>query len=205
MASSRSVPSGPKGSPLLDHLRGTLCRSGCRFLGIEGTDQDGFRLSFEDRLLRRSGIRGFLFRLGPAGAARNRLVTTVRLPDSFESRRGARDPFGLFTTVPLGIEPVRGLVVGFDPSRHFPEDAPLRVSISAGAVRITQDRGWHSWLREGWERRNDDFAEALVGFRSELLLTYLDFEQTAADLDTGPRSLLADTYLDVVRRRVRRT
>ena len=174
-------------------------------LGIEGTDQDGFRLSFEDRLLRRSGIRGFLFRLGPAGAARNRLVTTVRLPDSFESRRGARDPFGLFTTVLLGIEPVRGLVVGFDPSRHFPEDETLRVSISPTDIRVALERGWHSWLREGGERRDFDFAEALVGFRSELLPAYLEFERIAVGLDTGHRTLLADTFFDAKKRRSRRT
>ncbi len=205
MAAPRSCALGREGSPLLDHFCGTLSRLGCDLLRVEGTDQDGFRLSFEDRLLRRSGIRGLLFRLGPAGAARNRLVTTVRLPDSLESRPCLPAPFGLFTNVLLGIDPARGLVVGFDPARHFPEDEPLRVSISARAVRVTQERGWYSWLREGWERREFDFAEALVGFRSEHLLEYLEFERIAVGLDTGHRSLLADTYLGVVRRRIRGT
>lgn len=132
-------------------------------------------------------------------------MTTLRLPDSFGSGPGLRDPFCLFTSVILGVDPTRGLFVAFDPARHLPGDGPLRVSISARAVRIVEERRWHSWLREGWERRSFDFAEALVGFRSEHLLAYLEFERIAVGLDTGHRSLLADTFPEVVRRQTRLT
>ena len=205
MARARSCPSVPEGSPLLDSLRDTLTRSGCDLLRVEGADQGGFRLSFEDGLHRRSGICGLLFQLRSAGTERDRVVTTLRLPDSIACGPGSRDPFGLHTSVLLGVEPARGLFVAFDPARHFSEDEPLRVSISARAIRVTQERGWHSWLREGWERRAFDFAEALVGFRSAHLLAYLEFERIAAGIDTGHRSLLADTFLDATRRRARRT
>ena len=110
-----------------------------------------------------------------------------------------RDPFHLFTAVLLGVDPDRGLFVAFDPARHFPEDEPLRDSISAEMVRGTLETGWHSWLREGWEERDFDFAEALVGFRCERLLHYLFFERIAHGLDTGHRSRLAEKFLDVTR------
>ncbi len=165
---------------------------------MEGADPCGFRLSFEDPQRRQYGVSGFLFRLDAASTGRTRLVTTIRLPDSFETGPGLRDPFGLFTYVLLGLAPGHRLVVGFDPARHFPEDEPLRVSISARAVRVTRERGWHSWLREVWEQRAFDFAEALVGFWPENLLAYLEFERTASGLDTGHRSLLAEAFLDVV-------
>ncbi len=205
MARARFCPSVPAGSPLLDHLCGSLSRSGGSLLRVEGTDRVGFRISFEDPLCRPSGFSGFLYRLTFAGTRRTRAGTTVCFPASSDVRSGRRDPFGLFTRVLLGVDPALGFIVGFDPSRHHPEDEPLRVSISARDMRVTLERGWHSWLREGWERRDFDFAEALVGFRSERLLAYLEFERLAAGLDTGHRSLLADTLFDATRRRSRRT
>jgi hypothetical protein len=204
MATPRSRPSAPDGPPLLALLRDTLIYSGCELLRLENTHPGSFRLSFEDGLLRRSGIAGLLFRLKPFGIGGDRVVTTVRLPDSLESGPTLRDPFGLFANVLLGVDAARGLFVAFDPARHFPEDESLRVSISVRAIRAVQEHGWHSWTREGWERRNGDFAETLIGFRRENLLTYLEFERIAVGLDTGHRGLLADAFLDVVRKRSRR-
>ena len=67
-------------------------------------------------------------------------------------------------------------------------------------VRTTLERGWHSWLREGREERDFDFAEALVRFRSNRLFHYVHFEQIAVGLDTGHRERLAEEFLDVIRR-----
>lgn len=68
-------------------------------------------------------------------------------------------------------------------------------------VRTTLERGWHSWLREGWEERDFDFAEATVGFQRDRLFHYVLFERIAEDLDTGHRELLVEKFLDVIRRR----
>ena len=114
---------------------------------------------------------------------------------------GYRDPFLLFTSVLLAADPRSKLSVAFDPARPLPEDAPLRFSISARMVRSTLERGWHSWLREGWEERDVDFAEALFGFRGDQLLRYVLFERIAEGLDTGHRQRLAEEFPGLTRAR----
>lgn len=203
MAKHQSLSSDAAGKPLLDFVCDTLVRSRCELLHVEGRDRDGFRLSFEDPLLQRAGLCGFLFPLRPSRARRSGTGTTVRLPDAFDGGPGLREPFRLYTSVLLGVDPARGLFVAFDPARHFPEDEPLRVSVSAEMVSGTLETGWHTWLREGWEERDFDFAETLVGFRCEHLLHYLFFERIAEGLGTGHRSRLAEEFLDVTRGRRR--
>lgn len=173
----------------------SLVRSGCDLLEAEGAGRRGFRLSFEDPLLQRAGLCGILSPIRPWGAGGNGAVTTVRHPQDLETGHGHRDPFRLFTSVLLGVDPRRKLFVAFDPARHFPEAAPLRVSIGARMVRSSLDRGWHSWLRQDSEQRDVGFAEALVGFRSDQLLRYVLFERIAEGLDTGHRQRLAEEFL----------
>lgn len=201
MPRPRDGASTSPASPLLAFLCDTLLRSGCEVLKVDGDKGGFFRLAFEDPLLQRSGLFGRLFRLLPHDTNGDGARMTLRPPASPDDARRGRDPFRVFTSVLLGVDPARGLFVAFDPARHFPEDAPLRVSISAEMVRTTLDRGWHGWLREGWEERDFDFAEALVGFRSDRLFHYVLFERIAEGLDTPYRERLTEEFLDLTRGR----
>jgi len=201
MARARSGSSTNPTAPLLAFLCDTLLRSGCELLKVESDKSGVFRLAFEDPLLQRYGLLGSLFSLRPDGTDGDGARMTLLPPASPDDPSRGRDPFGVFTSVLLGVDPIRGLFVAFDPARHFPEDAPLQVSISAEVVRTTLERGWHSWLREGWEERDFDFAEALVGFRSDRLFYYVHFERIAEGLDTPYRERLAEEFFEVTRRR----
>jgi hypothetical protein len=186
-------------TPLLADLCDTLVRSGCEVLHVDGSPKGTFSLSWEDPLLQRAGLRGQLVPLvrrdrNPGGAD-----ATLKLAGTSATEP---DPFGLFTSVLLGIDPSRDLFVAFDPARHFPEDEPLRVSISAAPLRRVLARGWHAWEREEYERDGTGFAETLVGFTAPNLVRYVLFERLASGLDTGHRQLLAERfYSDVLRGR----
>lgn len=186
-------------TPLLADLCDTLVRSGCELLHVDGSPKGTFRLSWEDPLLQRAGLRGQLVPLvrrdrNPGGAA-----ATLKLAGTSATEP---DPFGLFTSVLLGVDPSRDLFVAFDPARHFPEDEPLRVSMSPAPLRRVLARGWHAWEREEYERDGTGFAETLVGFTAPNLVRYVLFERLASGLDTGHRQLLAERfYSDVLRGR----
>lgn len=193
----RSRSRQPEG--LLACLTGTLARSGCELLHVDGSAKGTFRLSWENPLLQRTGLRGLLVPLvrrdrNPDGADATLKIAGTATTDP--------DPFGLFTSVVLGIDPSRDLFVAFDPARHFPEDEPLRVSISAAPLRHVLARGWHAWEREEYERDGTGFAETLVGFTAPHLVRYVLFERLASGLDTGHRQLLAERFTsDVLRGR----
>lgn len=202
MPRPRASASTSPTSPLLAFLCDTLVRSGCELLNVEGARNGRFRLAFEDSLLQRSGLVGRLFRLEPHGKDADGARMNLRPAASADDAPHGRDPFGLFTSVLLGVDPARGLFVAFDPARHFPEDGPLRVSISATPLRRVLARGWHAWEREEYERDGTGFAETLVGFTAPDLVRYVLFERLASGLDTGHRQLLAERfYSDVLRRR----
>lgn len=184
---------------LLACLTGALARSGCELLHVDGSAKGTFRLSWEDPLLQRAGLRGQLVPLvrrdrNPGGAN-----ATLHLDGTSTTDR---DPFGLFTSVLLGVDASRDLFVAFDPARHFPEDGPLRVSISPVPLRRVFAQGWHAWEREEYERDGTGFAETLVGFTAPNLVRYVLFERLASGLDTGHRQVLAERfYSDVLRKR----
>lgn len=188
--------------PLLRYLSETLSRSGCEVLHVAGTRKGTFRLSYENPLLQRVGLTGQLFSLRPHTQDPDGATATIHVAGGpGGSSPCDRERFGLFTPVLLGADPTRNLLVAFDPSRHFPEEEPLRVSIRGEPLRQTLARGWHAWEREEWEVEETGFAETLVGFTGPNLVRYVLFERLAVGLDTGPRQLFAEMYYeDIVRR-----
>ena len=185
--------------PLLRYLTDTLSSSGCELLHVAGTRKDTFRLSYENPLLQRVGLTGQLISLRAPTRDPDGATAAIQVAAGPGGRSPCDpDPFGLFTAVLLGVEPARSLFVAFDPSRHFPEEEPLRVSISGEPLRQTLARGWHAWEREEWEVEEAGFAETLIGFTGPNLVRYVLFERLAVDLDTGPRQRLAEMYYEDV-------
>ena len=102
-----------------------------------------------------------------------------------------QDPYGLYTTVFMGISPDEGFFVGADPELHNPTKHYISIEMKRAFVEEIQSKGWATWERE---RRSgsEDPVEILVGGRRESLLDFVRFEREAMGEDQGHRQLLAE-------------
>jgi hypothetical protein len=104
-----------------------------------------------------------------------------------------QDPYGIYTTLLVGINPDLGFFVGADPVLHSPTRFPISIEFNDAAVKEIVARGWHAWERDGGVDK-DRPVEILVGGTADSLLHYLAFERTALGQDQGHRHLLADKF-----------
>ena len=95
-----------------------------------------------------------------------------------------QDPYGLYTTLFMGINPDLGFFVGADPVLHSPTKFFISVEFKDAAVQAIGARGWHVWERD---RRagEDEPVEVLVGGTAESLLRYFALERDALGEDQG--------------------
>src|SRR6185312_6800287 len=119
------VVSGAARKPLLEFMTSALKSSGCRILYCSGERTAPFVVTFETRTGERMGVVAYAF-------LATRTPTTNRPQDerSFQVKYGSKlknnshriwqDPFGLYTTLFLGISPERGYFVAVDPEMHNP-------------------------------------------------------------------------------------
>lgn len=104
----------------------------------------------------------------------------------------ARDPAGSDVTVVVGVHPGRGALVGLDPLLYA--DLPMGISVEFKDDRVAtaHDVGWAVWERDnisGVRRRDPRAAgglEALVAFRADRLLRFVEFERQASALGLDP-------------------
>ncbi len=116
-----------------------------------------------------------------------------------------QDPFGIYTTVCLGINPKQGFFVGVDPVLNSPTLFYISKEFKQRQVdKILRD-GWHTWERLARPRKRRDLEmveeerfdhghEVLVGGTPEHFLRYVMFERDALGEDPGHRQLLAERY-----------
>ncbi|MDI1428118.1 hypothetical protein [Polyangium sorediatum] len=101
-----------------------------------------------------------------------------------------QDPFGLYTTLFVGINPERGFFVGADPVLHSPTKFFISVEFKEAHATAIERFGWHAWERE--RQGADDPVEILAGGQPTAFLRYILFEREALGEDQGHRHLLAD-------------
>lgn len=142
------------------------------------------------------GIVAYAFRA-------NSKVTRHRPPDEhrFQLKYGAKvggfheiwqDPFDLYTTLLLGIDPDSGFFVAIDPVLHNPTRMFVSFEFKQEQVDQIQALGWHCWERQKTARGIDTPVETVVGGTAEKFLDYIRFEQAAKFLDQGHRYLIAE-------------
>lgn len=185
-------------APLLAFIIEALRASGCVILATSPAGVAPFRVSFIAPWGERMGINAYAF-------TANSRLTNKRPADEhrFQVKYGAKDghlhelwqdPFGLYTTLFLGINPQMGFFVGADPVLN----SPTRFFISKEFKQAHADEilatGWHVWERE---QRRDTAAEpreVLVGGTAEHFLRYVLLEREALGEDQGHRHLLAERF-----------
>lgn len=180
--------------PLLDFMLDALRASGCTILNHSPRNAAPFQIAFETPAGERLGILVYAFHANSRPMKR-RPTDTWRFRVQYGSDARMEhalwiDPYGLYTTLFIGISPEHGLFVGADPMMHNPTRFSISIEFKDEHVAAIRNRGWH-----GWERDDSDPVEVLVGGTAHRFVDYVRFERVAAGIDQGHRQLLAERWL----------
>lgn len=183
--------------PLIAFMCDALAASGCRILYQSPPNQAPFRITFETPLGERMGIVAYAF-------LANMKITAKRPEDEwrFQVKYGSKDgqlhelwqdPYGLYTTLFLGISPEHGFFVAADPVLHSPTKFFISIEFKEHNVDAIRTSGWAAWERARRPRDYDEGpVEVLVGGTPDAFLRYIRFEREALGEDQGHRQLLAE-------------
>jgi restriction-modification system family protein len=184
--------------PLLDFMLQSLRSEGCQILYSSPPTEAPFRITFETPEGERLGIVAYAF-LANSRLTRNRPKDEHRFQLKYSSKDGQlhelwQDPFGLYTTLLVGINTELGFFVGADPVLHSPTRLFISLELKQYQVDQILEKGWHVWERD---RRGapKEPVEVLVGGRPGSFLSYIRFEREVVGEDQGHRQLLAERAL----------
>jgi hypothetical protein len=182
-------------APLINFICASLEQSGCRLLHIPPADRAPFRFTFETPDGERIGIIAYAF-LANSRTTKNRPDNEHRFQLKYGTKDGIehelwQDPFSLYTTLLLGIDPGRGIFVGFDPVLHSPTKFFISLEFKGHWVEQIVEFGWCSWERDR-KSSSEEPVEVVVGGGSGDFLRYVRFERDALAESQGHRSLVAE-------------
>jgi len=181
--------------PLIAFMINALRAEGCRIIHEPDPNEAPFRITFETPTGERLGIIAYAF-LATFTPTKNRPVDEHSFQVKYGSKDGEQhelwqDPYGLYVTLFLGINPEQGFFVAADPVLHNPTKFFIRVEFKQEHVDEILRTGWHPWERQ---RRSGDGepVEVLVGGTADNFLRFIRFEREALGEDQGHRHLLAE-------------
>jgi hypothetical protein len=183
--------------PLLKFIVDALESDNCRIIFVSGADEAPFRITFETPTGERLGIIAYAF-FANSKQTKNRPSDEHRFQVKYGSKDGRlhdfwQDPFGLYTTLLVGIDPELGIFVGADPVLHSPTRFFISIEFKRPHVESILRSGWYFWERD---RRQTDYltgpVECLIGGTQSNFLRYVRFEREALGEDQGHRQLLAE-------------
>ncbi|MCC7386125.1 MAG: hypothetical protein IT384_30050 [Deltaproteobacteria bacterium] len=201
--------------PLVDFMVAGLVAAGCRIIRCAPADRAPFRISFELPTGERMGIVAYAA-LANDPKIQNRPQDEHRFQLKYGSKPSGlgenvldlwQDPYGIYTTLLVGINAERGFFVASDPLFRTPTKTFVSLAYwkEADAQEILK-QGWCAWERgvrirdemsDDQRPVDDDPVEVLVGGRRDSFLRYVLMERAARELgsnglDPGHRQLLAE-------------
>lgn len=184
-------------APLLNFIHAALSECGCTLLHTSPGNEAPFRITFEAPDGERMGILVYGF-LANSRPTRNRPSDEHRFQVKYGAKDGTlhelwQDPFQLYTTLFVGINPDLGIFVGADPVLHSPTRFFISIEFKDEQVQQVLSRGWASWERiKRGPAGIDEPVEIMVGGTAKSFLRYVRFERAVKGLDAGHRALLAE-------------
>lgn len=201
----RTYPvSSARRQPLLDFMLRGLEDAGCKVLHAPPAGQAPFVITFETPSGERMGIVAYAF-LANRTPTKNRPLNERTFQIKYGSKADYyednlhelwQDPMGMFTTLLIGIDPVRGYCISADPIIHSPTKFFIRLEFKDEHAEEILKRGWFAWERA--KRRagaHEHRFETLVGARREQFLDLIRFERAIRGADPGDRYEIASRHI----------
>jgi hypothetical protein len=173
-----------------------LRSQGCRIIRSSPPTQAPFKITFETPQGERLGIVAYAC-LATFTPTRNRPSDEHSFQLKYGTKDGElhelwQDPYGLYTTLLVGINPQQGFFVAADPVLYSPTKFFIRVEFKQEHVDEIKEHGWHSWERARRSDGRDEPISVMVGGAASSFLRLVRFEREALGEDQGHRGLLAD-------------
>jgi len=184
--------------PLLDFVVDGLKAAGCTILFVSEPTHAPFLITYETREGERQGILVYAF-FANSKLTKNRPADEHRFQVKYGGDEKALlpielDPAQLITTLFVGIDTERGIMVGADPVLHNMTPMFLSMEFKRQHANTIRKMGWHAWERTSW-RAIGDPIEVLVGVTQDRVFDYIRFERLALGFDAGHRQLLAEKVM----------
>lgn len=182
--------------PLLQFIHDALSASRCRVIHSSDAGHAPFRMSFETPAGERMGIIVYAF-FANQKLTRNRPGDEYRFQLKYGPKQQRnvhhlwQDPYGLYTTLLVGISPSERFFVGYDPVLHSPTKHFISLEFKASFAEEILRTGW-AWRERDRRSGSDEPVEIIVGGTIHSFLDFIRFEREARGEDQGHRALLAE-------------
>ena len=189
--------------PLIRFMVDSLQNQGCRVIFSPPPNRAPFRLTFETPQGERMGIVAYAF-LANNKEIRNRPKDEHRFQIKYGGDLSGlheiwQDPYGLYVTLLLGINPEKGIFVAADPVLRSPTRFSVSVELKDKHVEAMLRTKWIAWEREhrpGKKALDEPLFEALIGGTADQFLRLIRFEREAWGEEPGERHYLAEHFAD---------
>lgn len=188
--------------PLIRFMVQALEKQGCRIIHIPSPKVAPFRITFETPKGERMGVVAYAF-LANNKKIKNRPPDEHRFQIKYSSDFSSfheiwQDPYGLYVTLLVGINPEQGFFVAADPMRRNPTRFSVSVEFKDEQADAILDKKWFVWERERrpGTKADEPLFEALVGGTTDQFLRLVRFEREALGEEPGERHYLAEHFVD---------